>query len=62
MVVRRSRHGGLLAPLTGDTFFWGTVRRTSWKCRSAARRGVPTPEVVAYATYPAPPLAAGSMW
>jgi RIO-like serine/threonine protein kinase len=52
VVVRHSRHGGLLAPLTGDLFLPPT--RAPHERRSAVRleeRGVPTPEVVAYAVY-----------
>lgn len=53
IVVRRARHGGLLAPLTGDRFLsprapselMTAVRLTAAKIR--------TPEVVAFATYPA---------
>jgi 3-deoxy-D-manno-octulosonic acid kinase len=58
VVVRHSRHGGLLAPLTGDRFLAPTraPRELAASLRLAAA-GVPTPEVVAHATYPAgPPL------
>ena len=54
VVVRHSRHGGLLAPLTGDRFLAPT--RAPQELRAALRlvdSGVPTPEVIAYATYPA---------
>lgn len=56
VVVRHSRHGGLLAPLTRD-FFLGPTRApheldVSIRLRHA---GVPTPEVVAYATYEVAP-------
>lgn len=54
VVVRRSQHGGLLAGLTGDRFMAPT--RAPRELRIAlrlARLGVPTPEIVAYATYPA---------
>lgn len=54
VVIRHSRHGGLLAPLTGDRFLAPT--RAPTELRTALRlteAGVPTPEVVAYATYPA---------
>ena len=57
VVVRRSRHGGLLAPLTGDRFLW--PGRAPAELRASARlaaAGVPTPEVVAYLLYPAGPL------
>ncbi|HJR62113.1 MAG TPA: lipopolysaccharide kinase InaA family protein [Gemmatimonadaceae bacterium] len=56
-VVRRSRHGGLLAPLTGDRFLAGTrAPRELEVSLRLARLGVPTPEVLAYATYAAGPL------
>jgi lipopolysaccharide kinase (Kdo/WaaP) family protein len=54
VVIRHSRHGGLLAPLTGDRFLAPT--RAPHELRTALRladAGVPTPEVIAYATYPA---------
>jgi hypothetical protein len=54
IVVRRSRHGGMLASLTGDRFIAPT--RAPRELRTALRLqrlGIPTPEVVAYATYPA---------
>jgi len=54
VVIRHSRHGGLLAPVTGDRFL--TPTRAPHELRTALRlaeAGVPTPEVVAYATYPA---------
>lgn len=54
VVVRHSRHGGLLAPLTGDRFRAPT--RAPHELATAlrlTRLGVRTPEVVAYATYPA---------
>lgn len=57
VVVRRSRHGGLLAPLTGEHFLGRTrAPRELAVALRLARAGVPTPEVVAYATYPAPPI------
>ena len=54
LVVRHSRHGGLLAPLTGDLFFAPTraPRELAAALRLAAA-GVPTPELLAYAVYPA---------
>ena len=54
VVVRHSQHGGLLAPLTGDRFLPPTraPRELSVALRLASA-GVPTPDVVAYATYPA---------
>lgn len=54
VVVRRSRHGGALAPVTGDLFLAPT--RAPQELANALRlasAGVPTPEVVAYAVYPA---------
>ena len=54
IVVRHSRHGGLLAPITGDLFFAPT--RAPHELAAALRLsavGVTTPEVVAYAIYPA---------
>jgi len=54
VVIRHSRHGGLLAPVTGDRFFPPT--RAPHELRTALRLAeahVPTPEVIAYATYPA---------
>ncbi|HJR42037.1 MAG TPA: lipopolysaccharide kinase InaA family protein [Gemmatimonadaceae bacterium] len=56
-VVRRSRHGGLLAPVTGERFVGDT--RAPIELENAlrlTRLGVPTPEVLAYATYPAGPM------
>ena len=54
IVVRHSRHGGLLAPITRDLFVAPTraPHELSAALRLAAA-GVPTPEVVAYAVYPA---------
>ncbi|HEX7547244.1 MAG TPA: lipopolysaccharide kinase InaA family protein [Gemmatimonadaceae bacterium] len=54
VVVRHSRHGGLLAPLTGDLFLAPT--RAPFELAAALRladAGVPTPDVLAYAVYPA---------
>ncbi|HJU66498.1 MAG TPA: lipopolysaccharide kinase InaA family protein [Gemmatimonadaceae bacterium] len=57
VVVRRSRHGGLLAPITGDRFLGGTrASRELETSLKLARLGVPTPEVLAYATYVAGPM------
>jgi hypothetical protein len=54
VVVRHSRHGGRLAALTGDIFLRPT-RAPGELARSLAlvAAGVLTPEVVAYAVYPA---------
>jgi hypothetical protein len=57
VVIRHSRHGGLLAPVTGDRFLAPT--RAPNELRTALRlagAGVATPQVVAYAVYPAGPL------
>jgi len=54
VVVRHSRHGGILAPITGDRFLAPT--RAPAELAAALRladAGVPTPEVLAYAVYPA---------
>ncbi len=54
VVVRHSQHGGMLAPITGDRFLAPT--RAPHELAAALRlanAGVPTPEVLAYAVYPA---------
>ena len=56
VVIRHNRHGGLLAPFTGDVFRAPT--RAPLELRIAERLiacGVPTPRVLGYATYPAAP-------
>jgi 3-deoxy-D-manno-octulosonic acid kinase len=56
VVVRHSRHGGLLAPITGDRFLAPT--RAPHELDASHRllaAGIPTPEFVAYAVYPAGP-------
>lgn len=54
VVVRHAQHGGLLAPLTGDRFLAPTrAPRELETARRLARLGLPTPEIVGYATYPA---------
>jgi hypothetical protein len=54
VVIRRSRHGGLLARVTGERFLGHTrAPRELEVALRLERAGVPTPEVVAYATYPA---------
>lgn len=57
VVIRHSRHGGLLAPITRDRFFLPTRSlhelKTSVRLRES---GVPTAEVVGFAVYPAGPL------
>ena len=56
VVVRRSRHGGLLAPLTGDRFLSPTrAPRELAIALRLAETPVPTPQLVGYATYPAGP-------
>jgi hypothetical protein len=57
VVVRHNRHGGLLAPLTGDRFLSPT--RAPYELEASLRliaNGVPTPEIIAYAVYWAGPL------
>jgi Lipopolysaccharide kinase (Kdo/WaaP) family len=57
VVVRHNRHGGLLAPITGDRFLAPT--RAPRELATALRLtacGVPTPEIVAYVVYRAGPL------
>jgi hypothetical protein len=57
VVVRHSRHGGLLAPITRDLFFPPT--RAPYELEVALRlreAGVPTPDVLAYAIYPFGPI------
>lgn len=57
VVVRHNRHGGLLAPITGDRFLAPT--RAPHELATALRLtrcGVPTPEIVAYVVYEAGPL------
>lgn len=53
-VVRRSQHGGLLAPITGERFLGRTrAPRELATALRLADLGVPTPAVLAYAVYPA---------
>lgn len=55
VVVRHNRHGGLLAPFTRDLFLSPT--RAPLELKASLRlsvAGVPTPELIAYAVYPAP--------
>lgn len=57
VVVRHNRHGGLLAPITGDRFLAPT--RAPRELAAALRltaHGVPTPEIIAYVVYEAGPL------
>ncbi|MEP7065572.1 MAG: lipopolysaccharide kinase InaA family protein [Gemmatimonadota bacterium] len=54
VVVRRSRHGGLLGSIRDDRFVGATRAPRELEISLTLRRlGVPTPEIVAYATYPA---------
>ena len=59
VVVRHAWHGGMLAPITGDRFLRPT-RAPLELMRSHMLRecGIPTPEVVAFALYPAGPALA----
>ncbi|MBI2409184.1 MAG: hypothetical protein HYV19_12870 [Gemmatimonadetes bacterium] len=53
VVVRHTRHGGMLSSFTGDLFFPPT--RAPLELAAAARltdAGVPTPEVIAYVVHP----------
>jgi len=57
VVVRRSRHGGLFAPLTGDRFL--ARSRAPHELDVSLRlshAGVATPQLLAYAIYPAGPF------
>ena len=57
VVVRRSRHGGLLGSIRDDRFLGATRAPRELEISLTLRRlGVPTPEIVAYATYPAGPM------
>lgn len=54
IVVRHSRHGGVLAPITRDLFLWPTRAPTELESTlRLARSGVPCPELLAYVVYPA---------
>lgn len=53
-VVRHNRHGGLLAPVTGDLFVAPTRAPLELEISiQLADRGVPTPTVLGFAVYPA---------
>jgi hypothetical protein len=57
VVVRRSRHGGLLGSIRDDRFLGATRAPRELEISLALQRhGVSTPEIVAYATYPAGPM------
>lgn len=54
VVVRHAWHGGVLAAVRGDRYVW--PGRAPWELEVSLRlqeAGVPTPDVVAYALYPA---------
>lgn len=56
VVIRHNRHGGLLAPLTGDLFLSPT--RAPLELRTSVllqTRGVPTPKMLGYVRYAAAP-------
>jgi hypothetical protein len=57
VVVRHNHHGGIFAGVTGDRFLLPTRAPHELETSlSLAARGVPTPQIVAYALYPAGPL------
>lgn len=57
VIVRRSRHGGWLAPVTRDIFVGSTRAPHELEVSlRLAREGIATPEVIAYSTYPVAPL------
>ena len=53
VVVRHTRHGGLLAAITGDRFLIPRAPRELAAATRLRAAGVRTPEVIACATYPA---------
>ncbi len=56
VVVRHAWHGGMLAPLTGDRYLMPTRAPREAAVNVLLRaRGVPTPEMLGYALYPAGP-------
>ena len=56
VVVRHNRHGGALAPLTRDLFRAPTRAPLELEIsEELRRRGIPTPNILAYATYPVAP-------
>lgn len=57
VIVRRSRHGGWLAPVTRDIFVGRTRAPHELEVSlRLAREGIATPEVIAYSTYSVAPL------
>lgn len=56
VVIRHNRHGGLLAPITGDLFVAPTRAPVELTLsEELRRRDVPTPQFLGYATYAAIP-------
>ncbi len=56
LAVRHAWHGGLFAPVTGDRFLMPTrAPREAAVNLMLRQHGVPTPELLAYALYPAGP-------
>lgn len=53
VVVRHTRHGGLLAAITGDRFLIPRAPRELAAVTRLRAAGVRTPEIIAFATYPA---------
>lgn len=54
IVVRHNRHGGVLAPMTGDLFRWPSRAPLELDVSAKLRAAdVPTPEFAGYALYPA---------
>ena len=53
VVVRRSRHGGAFAALTGELFRAPRAAHELAVSLRLSRLGVPTPKIMAYALYPA---------
>lgn len=56
VVVRHARRGGVLAPIRGDRYVW--PGRAPWELETSLRlqeAGVRTPDVIAFALYPAGP-------
>ncbi len=56
LAVRHAWHGGLFAPITGDRYLMPTrAPREAAVNITLRQHGVPTPELLAYALYPAGP-------
>jgi hypothetical protein len=57
VVIRHNHHGGVLAGMTGDRYTAPTrAPRELATALRLAEEGIPTPEILAYAVYPAGPL------